>query len=157
MPEKFDFVPDKATYSYSPKNDVVEVSLDGGLSRRRRDIIGSSSRISCTWFLLPHEFQYFMAFYRSHLKRGALPFTIDLLLEQPFLEEVTAAFVANTLRSKQIGLSFEVEAELETVPLVDTDYDDMILLFYDETGSGENAFFNVLQQLTNFDLEVTIP
>lgn len=146
------FIPDKSSYVYNINRDVVEVELDGGLARRRRDIAGSASRIECTWFLLPGEYQYFMAFYRSQLKRGAIPFLIELLLEQPYLEEIKASFRANTLSVKQIGLSYEVSAELEAVPNTDNDYDEMVLDFY-IGGEQTNPFWGSLEKLVNVDLE----
>lgn len=150
---KLPFVPEKSSYSYKVNGDVVSVELDGGLPRKRRDIAGSASRIECTWFLLPHQYQYLMAFYRFNLKRGALPFLIDLLLEQPYLEEMKASFVADSLEMKQIGLSFEVSAELEAVPVSSDDFDEIVTLFYDDKNE-ENPLWNQLEQLANFDLEV---
>jgi hypothetical protein len=152
-PPKLPFIPEKTTYSYKVDGDVVSVELDGGLPRKRRDIAGSASKVECTWFLSPVQYQYFMAFYRFTIKRGALPFLVDLLIEQPYLEEMKASFVANSLSMKQIGLSFEVSAELEVVPIGDDDFDEMIVLFYDESGS-DNTPWNQLEQLTNYDLDV---
>lgn len=148
---KLPFIPEKSSYIYNVNRDVVSVELDGGLPRKRRDIAGSASRVECTWFLLPHQYQYFMALYRFELKRGALPFLVDLLIEQPYLEEMKASFVADSLSMKQIGLSFEVSAELEVVPVSDDDFDEIVTLFYDDN-NAENPLWNQLEQLSNFDL-----
>lgn len=150
----FPFIPEKSSYVYNVNRDVVEVELDGGLSRRRRDIVGSASRIDCTFFLLPYEYQYFMAFYRNYLKRGAIPFKLELLLEQPYLEKVTASIVANTLQMKQIGLNYEVQVQLETVPENNDNFDELVLFFYTGKEESETGILHMLEVLTNEDLAV---
>lgn len=151
--QRLELRPEKASYRYSINRDVVSSQLEGGLSRRRRDIAGSSSVIKCTWFLKPTDYQYFMAFYHSATQRGAETFLIDLLLEQPFLEEKEAAFIEETLVMKQIGLSFEVSADLETVPFQADDFADVVLILYAEEADSDD-FLNAFEQLTNVDLEI---
>lgn len=149
---KLDLRPEKATYKYTCNRDVVSTQLEGGLSRRRRDIAGSSAVVNCTWFLHPFQYQYFMAFYQLETLRGANSFLIDLLIEQPYLEEMKASFIEQTLTMQQIGLSFQVSADLEVIPLQSDEVAAIILLLYSET--DDNYTLRELEQLVNVSLEI---
>lgn len=149
---KLDLLPEKATYQYNINRDVVSTQLEGGLSRRRRDIAGSSSVIKCSWFLQPFQYQYFMSFYHFSVKRGANNFRIDLLLEQPYLEEMVASFIEESISMKQIGLSYEVTADLEVVPIQIDDMAELVVLLY--TPEGDNNVINLLEIFVNYDLEI---
>jgi len=141
-------LPESSGYVYSLANEVVAVELEGGLTRSRRDVVGASSFVECQWTLNREDYQYFRAFYNFETDRGASPFTIDLLLDQPYLQEFTAKFVADSLRlSEHQGLMYRLSARLEVVPIYDSDFDEMILLFY----SQDSGVLDALEQLTNVD------
>lgn len=149
---KLNLRPEKSTYKYTVNRDVVSTQLEGGLSRRRRDIAGSSAVVNCTWFLQPFQYQYFMAFYQLETVRGSNSFLIDLLLEQPYLEEMKANFVEQTLTMQQIGLSYQVSADLEVVPLQSDEMAEIILLLYSE--NDDNYSLQELERLVNVSLEI---
>jgi hypothetical protein len=147
--EKLPFPPEQATYVYGSTKDVVSTELDGGYSRTRRDIVGSASTISVTWNFDLEDYQYFRSFYNSACGRGAYPFLIDLLLDQPYLEEYVAKFVANSVEtSEPFGLSRVVSAKLEVIPNEDLEADAITLLLYQLSPS---PFFNELSNLSNLD------
>ena len=147
---KLQLRPEQSTYVFNPAEDVVSVTVEGGASRSRRTVIGSHAIIDCTWTLNFADYQYLRAFYHSVGKQGSAPFLIDLLLDQPYLEEFEAKFVPDTFEmSEPIGLSFKQSAQLEVKPKNDTDYYDAIVLLY-----GDDLFLNQLEQLANYDLEV---
>jgi hypothetical protein len=150
---KLPLPPEKSSYVYETAREVVSIKLDGGKSRKRKDLLNSASTVRCSWFLQPVEYQYFMAFYQSVTSRGATDFTIDLLLEQPYLEETTVCFISDSLSVKNIGLSFEVSCELEVKLQNDIDFAEIVVLLYDGK-DGPLLFFNALEQLVNYDLDV---
>ena len=147
---KLPFRPEKSSYRYTPNSEVVVVQLDGGSSRRRKDIAEASSIVECTFFLYADEFQFFTAFYQFNLARGAKPFLLDMLLEQPYLEEKQCAFLEDTFESRQIGLSFEVTCQLEVVSTQDDDFAEMIIELYNQ----DDDYLNVLEELVNVYLEI---
>ena len=149
--EKLTLPPDQFSYVYNPAKDVVSIELDGGLSKSRRDIQGSAAIIDCNWFLNLADYQYFRAFFNFNTKKGAQSFLIDLLVDQPYLEEYEAKFVPDSVTmDNPIGLSRKITARLEIVPIEDSDFDEMILLLHDGT-----EILNLLEKLTNVDLEIS--
>lgn len=145
--EKLLLLPEQASYNFNPKNEVVSIDLEGGLSRSRKDVLGASAFVDCRWFLTSEQYQYFKAFYNLSAGRGALPFLIDLLLDQPFLEEFTAKFVADSFEmSDPRGLSFQVSAQLEVTPIIDEAFDEIILDSY-----INGSFLDELEKLVNVD------
>lgn len=151
--EKLTLVPEQSGYKYNINHDVISIQLEGGLSRRRRDKANSASIIECEWVLQDFEYQYFMSFFHSAAKRGSSPFLIDLLLEQPYLEEQTCTFVEETLEVTNKGLAFFVKADLESVPAQDDNFADMVLLLFDPKGT-RSFYFDLIEQIANYDLEI---
>jgi hypothetical protein len=66
-----------------------------------------------------------MAFYRTITKRGALPFTVDLVVDSSDLGERTCHFVPGSVKlSRQEGLAHVVVGTLEVDPIVNPDEED---------------------------------
>jgi hypothetical protein len=106
--------PESSGYSPKFKAEVLRTDLDGGQGRYRADMIGASIMLDCTWSLNPEQYDYFMAFWRSVAKKGAIPFEIYLVIDSSQLELRTANFVPDTLTlADQRGLSYKVSATLE--------------------------------------------
>lgn len=147
--EKLPFVPEKSSYVYKTGKEVISEQLDGGLSRRRKDVAEAASIVECTWFLNPVDYQYFTAFYQFATVRGSRPFLVDLILDQPLLEERQAAFTENGFDVNQIGLDFEVKTQLEVVSNQDNGFAEMVLILY-----GQDGYLNELEELVNIDLEI---
>ena len=150
--EKLIYAPEQASYVYNPANDVVSITVEGGPSRSRRRVKGSPAIINVTWRLNRAEYQYLRAFYHSAGKEGASTFLIDLLLDQPYLEEFEAKFVPDTFEmSEPVGLSFLQSAQLEVKPKDDQDYYDLILLLHED-----GLLLPELEQLANYDLPIVV-
>jgi hypothetical protein len=144
------FPPDSRSYNLRNGDDVVEISVEGGKARRRRDYSRKPVTISVKWVFKLEEYQYFMAFYNTALKKGSLPFLIDLIVHNPFPEEYEASIVSGTLSAEEpVGLAINVECDLEVLPKLSTNFDTMVLYLYDKPN-----YLNILQQLTNYDLQV---
>lgn len=116
---KFAIPPTIAGYSVKPGQEVVSTELDGGRPRLRKDILNASQRVTCSWTLTAEQYDYAMAFYEGVLNGGALPFTIDLIINNAAKATYTANFVPNTfqLSSKTGANVLVVTAELDVEPI----------------------------------------
>ena len=150
--EKLTLLPDQASYAYGNDDSVITTTLDGGYSRSRVDQLKSSAIINCTWRLYSHHYQYFKAFWTVVTEKGVYPFLIDLILDQPYLEEYEAKFVPGTVNmSEPEGLTYSISADLEVIPVRDDLFSQSIVDAYDSTGTYE--YLNLLEKLVNIDLE----
>lgn len=147
---KFPFIPEQASYNYTKAKELVAISLEGGLSKSRRDIVGGAATVDCTWFLDLAEYQYFSAFFNVAISHGADEFRIDLLLDQPELSEYTAKFVVDSFElSEPSGLQVVVTAQLEVIPIDTKDLDEIVLALY-----GVDGYFAELTTLVNESLVI---
>lgn len=125
-------LPEQNGYSYASPRDVIGIALDGGLSRTRRDIVGSAAIVSVTWFLDLEGYQYLKAFYNGACNRGTSPFTMELLLDQPYLELYTCRFLPNSFQmDKPNGFSRTASARLEVTPIEDAAMDEILYILYE--------------------------
>ena len=145
--EKLELTPEQSTYAVGNDNSVISTSLTGGYSRSRVDVANSSAIVQCTWRLKDYEYQYFRAFFQSITYKGTAVFLIDLLLEQPYLEEYQAKFVPDSVEmANPEGLTYEVQAELEVIPIVDEEFNLALIGVYDVNGF---QYLNDLDILVN--------
>lgn len=151
---KFKYVPDSAGYSASDPSEVIQVQLDGGSARYRRDKFDSSSAVSVTWTFNQGEYRYFRAFYRALLGRGALPFLIDLVIDQAELQEYTAHFVPGSVAlTQQSGLTYVVKADLEVDSLpIDDEAEAYLVYMVNEFGDDWQLDEDDLNTLVNLEL-----
>lgn len=148
--DKLLLIPEQANYVVQPDNSVITVLLDGGYSRSRIDLVNSAARIQCSWRLKDGDYQYIRAFYHSATKKGVIPFLLDIVLDQPYLEEYEVKFVPDTFEaSDPQGLTYEVQAELEVIPVNDEEFLDSIVEVYDPDGEYN---FDLLEKLVNVDI-----
>jgi len=109
------FLPETTSYSTTPSSGIVTVKLDGGLSKSRLDVLGSSSIVSCSWLLTTEEFSQLMAFYHVVGAKGSRVFIADLVIYGT-LQQVECRFVADSLRINSPSFSaVGVSAELEVL------------------------------------------
>jgi hypothetical protein len=105
-------------YSVTPGKQNVVIQLDGGAPRVRADQLGANATVTINWILGQADYDYLLAFYRSQLSSGSLPFLIDLLFESSQPVEYTAQFINDggpQLKS-QSGLTYYVTATLSVAP-----------------------------------------
>lgn len=147
--------PAQAGYSATDGEEVISTILDGGASRTRRDIIGATSKITATWVCNPRKFRYMRAFYRAITLSGALPFTIDLILDSSSITEHEAKFIPGSMRtSSKDGEVFVVEAELEVTPLAVGEYEADYVYMFNEFGEDfeHSHTLSALDDIVNIDL-----
>lgn len=115
--QKFTIPPESESYSVKDGVSFVSVALEGGLSRRRADVINAASKAKVSWSFDRAEFDYFRAFFDTATMKGSLPFTLDLVVDKHYRQEYVCAFIEDTLELSELsGHSYRVTAELEVVP-----------------------------------------
>ena len=150
---KLPFPPQSDSYQLTNGSDSVEVQVEGGRSRKRRDYSSKPFELNVSWVLDQGEYQYFKSFYNTAIAKGSLPFLVDLIIDNPFLEEYAAHIKADTLvTSDPKGLAIFVTAKLEILPRTTTDFDFAVLSY----GLGNFDFFLTFEQFVNFDLLVPV-
>ena len=123
--------------------------------------MNATSIVNVTWTFTRSQFEYFRAFYKGSTVSGALPFLIDLVLDEAFaLTEHQANFIPKKVRTSRVrGHSYQVTADLEVKPFAYADgYYDAIVFLYEEFGddaAGAASLFNQLEQFVNVDLPST--
>ena len=149
--EKLLLIPEQSSYRYGPDNSVITTTLDGGYSKSRTDLVNNASIVSCSWLLKDYHYQYFRAFFKAATDKGVFPFLIDLILDQPYLEEYEAKFIPESVQmDTPQGLMYTVTADLEVIPIADIEFAQGIVDAY--TPGGYDYLYN-LEQLVNVDLE----
>jgi hypothetical protein len=111
--------PDQGDYSFDEGYDTtVSVQLDGGAGRYRADQLGATRKFKVRWScdgLV--NYNYLMAFYRTAIAFGSLPFTTELLLDSSAMQTYMCYVIPNTWRlESQSGNLFIVSAQLEVLP-----------------------------------------
>lgn len=127
--------PDKTSYGAADTAESNSQALQGGLSRNRRDKIGSSVIIDCTWTLSGDDYETLFAFYSARVNSlDDLPFTANLIVDQPELTAHIARFMPGTFSLVgQAGDTFSVQAQLEVTPLTPVaEYDASFVAVYGE-------------------------
>ena len=105
-------------YSVDFGDNTIATKLDGGASRYRLDKLGAAHQVKVQWLLETQGYDYLMAFYRTEIAYGSLPFTIDLkALDGAALGTYTARIQPGSLRlSGFLGTLYQVTATLEISP-----------------------------------------
>lgn len=133
-------VPENSSYAVSKDAEIISTKLDGGASRRRKDILQGSFNVNVTWILNAEEYDYLEAFWRTTIDHGSLPFEIDLILDYKDMYEYTAYFVEGSKKlTGQRGLAYFVSAQLEvTSPIYEDEAtDDAAVVAAFEAAHGE--------------------
>lgn len=151
--------PDNSSYSVTDGKEVVSTALDGGAGRYRRDILGATSSVNVQWVCDREDYHYIRAFYRSLLGKGAKPFLIDLVLDDPLPVEHKAYFVPGSMTlTSQRGLSYIVQAQLEVEPAeIDDVYETFFAAVYSNFGPDWRNTFPAFEDSFNVMVNTTIP
>jgi hypothetical protein len=157
---KLSLPPTQASYKVTDGDEVIANKLDGGASRYRRDILGSTSIVVVQWNCHVYELNYIRAFFRSITKHGSEPFLVDLVLNSVNLTEHTAYFIPGTMQLTCLGgPNYAVSAQLEVVPdEADAAYDEAYVGLWNSFGeAGIGAGLLSLEHLVNIDLAGVSP
>lgn len=148
---KLNLIPSNASYTVVDGAETISVTLDGGASRYRRDVIGARSRASVLFELDKGTYTYLRAFYRSATVYGSTSFTLDMILDGGDLEEYTAYFIPGTLRlTEQKGSYYVVSVDLEVAPNTpDTSLDTAIVSVVGTYGNDSSTILELIEELVN--------
>lgn len=114
---KLTLPPDQQGYSFAAGSTNISTELDGGAARYRTDKLGAAMKFPVQWTLSKKNYNFLMAFYRTQLNYGVLPFTIDLILDSGDLQTYTCHFVPDTFGlTSQVGATYVIGATLEVIP-----------------------------------------
>lgn len=145
-------VPDQAGYATTlPDGEVIQVTLDGGKPFTRANVIGGWHTVDLSFVVDQDGYNVFWAFYRSQTARGALTFTLDMILDSPVYQEYTAVFVAGSVRTTgKNGDIYTISAQIKVEPQEeDTDYDSAIVLLYEATSVDMAGYISLLSTIVN--------
>lgn len=159
--KKFIIPPLETGYTVTDGEETIVEKLDGGAGRYRSDILNASLKVTVRWLFTQAQFGYFRAFYKGTTASGALPFLLDLIVDEgATLTEHTCNFVPRKVKTAKVkGFSYQVSAELEVRPIVYSDgfYESIVFLYehFGEDQTGASSMFNQLEQLVTVDLPNT--
>ncbi len=156
---KFVLPPDNSAYSVADGKEVVTTQLDGGAARYRRDILGATSTVNCSWILGTEEYKYLRSFYRALTLKGSKPFLIDLILDEPTLTEHKAYFIPGSVQlTGQKGLTYWVTAQLEVYPAeIDYEAEAAFAALFGEYGEAWQSLFPVFENGLDVEINLTLP
>jgi hypothetical protein len=145
-------------YTFEQGSSVMSIKLEGGLSRYRMDKIGASAQVNVRFILTKQQYNYFEAFYNTKIAMGSLPFEIGLISENSEIRTHKCFFVEGTKKlTKTIGDVFWISCTLEAEPIArDVDYDNTLIMIFEEYGEEGDNFINLLEELTNVTMPETL-
>jgi hypothetical protein len=73
--------PDQGGYQYKPGQSFIEVELDGGAPRMRRDKVGMCHYVMCRFSCTESQYTRLMAFFRESLEDCTLQFRMGLKID----------------------------------------------------------------------------
>lgn len=121
--------PTLAGFGVAFGDSVITTKLDGGASRTRLDKVGATHEVQVQWMLEATGYNYLMAFYRTEIDFGSLPFTIKMKsIDKASLETYTAKFASPPSLTAFYGTIFQVSAMLEITPLAHDESADQTLI-----------------------------
>jgi hypothetical protein len=138
-------------YGYSPQNEVISIQLDGGSPRKRRDKIGAYGSVNCNFILSSTQYRYFMAFYRTKIKSGALPFRMDIKTDDAELLEHECFIKDDSVKlTSARGDLFFLSLNLEVKPIARNETEDILLIdLYEFYGDNTDEMIVLLSELVN--------
>jgi hypothetical protein len=150
--------PDQSGYALTMSSGVIMTELDGGRPRIRRDVIGESHRVRVQWTLCRDSYDFMLAFYRTAIDRGALPFLATLLIDDRMPAKYECTMQPGSFSmGNHSGHRFVISATLFVVPRADTAEDDNLLLIntvipMEQPGVEPDQWANILETLVNVDM-----
>lgn len=81
MTQTLSYQPIRDGYTFEPSYPVIEAQLDGGLSKKRQDVLYVPHIATLNWQLRGSDYTKFMGFFRTTLKNATQPFLLDLLAD----------------------------------------------------------------------------
>lgn len=156
---KLDIRPDQSSYTLQrTTSGYLQVQLDGGEGRYRRDILGSSAKVPVTFTLDADDYEYISSFYRVYMD-SLRPFFVDLIAEDEEIVECLCHIVPDTFKlTKQVARIFTIQATLEVqLPDYDLEADYGSLYMRDALGKDWKKWVERLHVIVNYEYPESLP
>lgn len=114
---KLHLPPSQASYTLGFTGPVSSI-LAGPKSRFRDDVKRNPYALRVRWFIDDFAFTYLRSFYRTIIKNGSLPFTVDIAVETQLRATYTAMFQSGSFSLNALAMPyFTVTALLDVKQL----------------------------------------
>jgi hypothetical protein len=144
---------DEANYSVAEGAEAAIADFDTTATKMGPGKAGVPSRVTVHWVTDRAGYVALRSFY---LQQIAVPFLIDLILDQPYLTEHVATFVSGTFKLESFeGLTYSVTADLFAMPYLNTTFYDMLVHNIDDDMSP--TLFAGIAHLVHSHLAVVLP
>lgn len=122
-------------YSVQRGDTLVRSQPGMGPSAIRLDRYNTPSRVSVSWNVGPADYNYLVAFYFTAIREGALPFLLDVVLDDPEVRQLEAVLIPGSFVLEGIdGLTYHVRAEAEVTPIRLSEFDALMIEMFDAEG-----------------------
>ncbi len=109
--------PSQSGYRVKKPTNFIQVELEGGEARTRRDKIGGTYTVQLQWELETDHYTTVSGFFRDRLQEGTRIFRIPLVIDVPKKVEYRARLLGEVEElTDQEGLLYVVRATLEVIP-----------------------------------------
>ena len=109
--------PDQEGYNYNPGKTYVEVQLEGGQPRIRKDVLGMVHIVQCTFSCNPLQYTRLMGFFRERIQSHTKIFVMNLLIDTPAILPYRCQITGDPPSLKQnYGQLHVVRATLAVLP-----------------------------------------
>ena len=109
--------PDQVGYQYKPGQSFIEVELDGGAPRMRRDKVGMCHYVTCKFSCTEEQYTRLMAFFRESLEDCTLQFRMPLKIDTHHVISYKCQITGEPPSLvENAGLLHVVQAQLKVFP-----------------------------------------
>lgn len=152
-------VPDADGYASNEGKEILAVGLSSGANVFRRGYRGATKTVNVKWTMNPTQYRYWRAFWETAIKRGALPFTCDLLSEDGSgpVAHTCSIIPESVSMPSQSGLTYIQTATLDVKPLpVDDVFNEEVIALFEYGVVDPDSLFNALAHLVLVKMPETI-
>jgi hypothetical protein len=113
---KLILVPMQESYLGVIGNNSLSNKLNGPMGAYRFNNFNNVHKVSVLYKINGAAYNYLMAFYRTAICFGSLPFLSDLKIQKTDIEEYLVKLIPNTFKLTSVSDCYVVNAELEVLP-----------------------------------------
>jgi hypothetical protein len=122
-------------YGVQRGDSIVRSQPGLGPSAIRLDFYNTPSRVSVSWNVGAADYNYLVAFYFTAIREGALPFLMDVVLDDPLVRQLQAMLVPGSFVFDGVnGMTYRVRAEVEVSPIRLSDSDELMIDMFETEG-----------------------
>lgn len=115
------FLPESSSYSATHGFGLLSTDVDGGMPRNRLDQVNAPHTVNVLWKLDVEEYEELAFFFRRTVRGGALPFTMDLIIDRGGLTRYECQLIPASFRLTEArGHGRIVQAQVYCLSVDDT-------------------------------------